>query len=97
MFNIKFISLTKNNPNLQNGDSAGYVISLTHDLYGKAGDIGSGHLHLPRVKSPWVGTLGRCPGYPGHLPKVETYPGYPTQGSFQPTLGRVNALSTYPG
>ena len=40
MFNIKFISLTKNNPNLQNGDSAGYVISLTYDLYGngKAGD-----------------------------------------------------------
>ena len=24
--------------------------------------IGSGHLSLPKVKSPWVGTLGRCPG-----------------------------------
>ena len=42
-----------------------------------------GLYHLGYV--PWVGALG---AYPGHLPKVGTYPGYPTLGRFQPTQGR---------
>ena len=63
------------------------ILALGPDIY-----TYSGLNHLWWV--PRVGTLGT---YPGHLPKVRIYPGYPTQGRFQPTLGRVNALSTYPG
>ena len=52
------------------------------------------------VKSPWVGTLGRCPGYLPRvgfsllrvdfsLPRVGAECIYPTQGRLKPTLGRV--------